>query len=173
MATIESLLATANAITATPGDQEQPIPGSETPFPPAPTPTPSPALPPAEELLVGPDFHAAFVNMNVCGGISTVSFQVDNTGTDAFESFRIRIEDGSSGGAGLLGIVVSDSPFSSSSQECTPEEDSLDSGESAYVFASVMLPKTSGYSGGSVLTLCTRNGLKGRCVEKTLAFTIP
>lgn len=133
--------------------------------PPPPPPTATPTATPS------PSFSADYDNVHSCGGNPTAIFEIKNTGTVAFESLNLEIEDLTDSDT-LYGPSSSDAPFMGTSSECPPGGDDLKAGKTFFVGGAIGAGN-SGHSARATIELCTEDDLDGVCVEERVDFTIP
>lgn len=133
--------------------------------PPPPPPTATPTATPA------PAFSASYETVHSCDGNPTAIFEVRNTGTVAFESLNLEIEDLTDSDT-LFGPSSSDAPFMGASSECPPGGDDLKAGKTFFVGGAIGAGN-SGHEARATIELCTEDDLDGVCVEKRVNFTIP
>jgi hypothetical protein len=127
-------------------------------FTPPPSPTPA------------PDFTFSYKSMGVGPGYQCLLFDVKNTGSLTWESFRLEAYNTSQGVAG----TITRNEFTNFDQWCAPAgvTGSLTSGSSGTVHSTISMPSNpSGNDGTAILTLCSQNGLAGQCLTKTITFT--
>jgi len=129
-------------------------------FTPAPTPTPAAA------------FTFSYRNFGVGPGYQCLLFDVKNTGSVIWESFRLESQNNTQG---VEGTTARDD-FTNYDQWCTSMGGpaSLTSGSSGTAYAIITMPgNPSGNSGTAILTLCSQNGLAGQCLTQTVNFNFP
>jgi hypothetical protein len=129
-------------------------------FTPAPTPTPAAA------------FTFSYRNLGVGPGYQCLLFDVKNTGSVIWESFRLESQNNTQG----VGGTTARDDFTNYDQWCasTGGPASLTSGSSGTAYSIVTMPgNPSGNSGTAILTLCSQNGLAGQCLTQTINFSFP
>jgi hypothetical protein len=141
---------------------------------PAPAPSGSTLPPPLITGLPPMPFARATVSFdNVHGGClmsgDYTTFRVENTGSIAFESYRIHIQffDAPAGGA----ETSHSSGFLTSRFGCPPGESALAPGAVRYIAIGSARP--SGQQARATVRLCTADGLGGTCIERTVDYTYP
>jgi hypothetical protein len=129
-------------------------------FTPAPTPTPVAA------------FVFSYKNFGVGPGNQCLLFDVKNTGSVIWESFRLEARNTTQG----VGGTITRDEFTNFDQWCasTGGPASLSSGSSGTAYAMISMPANpSGNSGTAILSLCSQNGLAGQCLTQTINFNFP
>ena len=127
-------------------------------FTPPPSPTPA------------PDFTFTYKSYGVGPGYQCLLFEVKNTGSLTWESFRLEAHNTTQG----VGGTLSRDEFTNFDQWCSPAGGltSLTPGSSGTVYSTITMPSNpAGNSGDATLTLCSQNGLAGQCLTKTINFT--
>jgi hypothetical protein len=127
-------------------------------FTPPPSPTPA------------PDFTFSFRSLGVGAGYQCLLFDVKNTGSLTWESFRLEAHNNTQGVSG----TISRDEFTNFDQWCSPAggSASLAPGSSGTAYSNISMPSNpAGNSGNAILTLCSQNGLAGQCLTKTINFT--
>lgn len=134
------------------------------------TPPPSP---PTLTFTPTPSFAytAAYNTVHDCGGSPTAIFTIANTGNLTLHSVSLKIED-ETGGTVLYGPTSSDAPFLGAASECPPGGDTLKPGKTFYIGGAIG-SGNSGHTAKATIHMCTENGLKGTCGDKSVEFTIP
>lgn len=134
--------------------------------------TPPPMPPTATYTATpSPGFTLSYSTVHNCSSSPTAILQVINTGNQAFESLNLKIDD-LTASTTLYGSSSSDAPFMGSSGECPPGGDTMAVGQTLYIGGAIG-PGNAGHTAKAYVKLCTKDGLAGTCVEKTVEFTIP
>jgi hypothetical protein len=122
-------------------------------YTPPPTPTPM------------PDFVAEYNRLEVCNGW-WVDIELENTGGIAFESFSLTIRDPS------MNVVMATSSDSFTEVDgcALSSRETLNPGNSPNVSSPPFSYNPSGHELETSITLCSRNGLNGTCLTKTIRF---
>jgi hypothetical protein len=128
--------------------------------------------PPLPTAVTQVNFSASYGNIHICGGVATVVFRVDNSGTVDFKSSNITIRDVTSD-IGLAGPESSNSPFMPNQNSCPPGFNTLPAGSNGYVSKGMGLLPPSGTRGRGIIVLCTQPNLGGQCLEQRATFTFP
>lgn len=127
-------------------------------FTPPPSPTPA------------PDFTFSYKSLGVGPGYQCLMFEVKNTGSLTWESFRLEAHNTTQG----VGGTLTRDEFTNFDQWCSPAggQTSLTPGSSGTAYSTITMPgNPAGNSGDAILTLCSQNGLAGQCLTKTINFT--
>jgi hypothetical protein len=132
-----------------------------------------PPKPPTLTFTPTPSFAytAAYNTVHDCGGSPTAIFTIQNTGNLTLHSMSLKIED-TTASTVLYGPTSSDAPFMGAASECPPGGDTLKPGKTFYIGGAIGSGH-SGHTAKATIHLCTENGLKGTCGDKTVEFTIP
>jgi hypothetical protein len=131
----------------------------------------TPEPPPPTTTASGASFSLSFVTTHKCSGDKHAIVKVKATGGISFESASIKVKDNDTD-TNISGPASSNKPFMDSSGSCPPGSTSLDPGDTAYIAGS-LAGATSGHTARAVVTLCTKDGLGGSCVSKSVDFEIP
>jgi hypothetical protein len=132
----------------------------------------TPPPPPATLTPSGSSFNLAYSTIHKCSGDKHVIVSVKATGGTDFESASIKVKD-ETNGTNISGPVSKNSPFMPSKGDCPSDgKDTLEAGKTAYIAGS-LAGATSGHDARVIVTLCTKDGLKGTCVSKYIIFEIP
>jgi hypothetical protein len=127
-------------------------------FTPPPSPTPA------------PDFTFTYKSLGVGPGYQCLLFDVKNTGSLTWESFRLEAHNNTQG----VGGSITRDEFTHFDQWCAPAGGpaSLTAGSSGMVYSTITMPSDpAGNSGTALLTLCSQNGMAGQCLTRTINFT--
>jgi len=134
------------------------------------TPVLTPPPPPTKTVSkVG--FSASYVSTHKCGGTKNAIFSIKNTGASTLHSMSIKTRDHTTDTV-ISAADSSNDPFMTASGHCPPGDDSLATGDTAWVAGSIG-GATSGHEAKTTITLCTKDGLAGNCYTITVTFTIP
>ena len=125
--------------------------------PPTPTPTAS--------------FSTSYVEMIVCSGEYAFTFKISNPGNITWESVKISVTDTDKG---VTKTHTRDSFKRWSGCTSGSEDQNLEPGETGY--ATTVLPgqftyKPTGHAMKATITVCSKDGLAGTCLSKTVSFT--
>lgn len=125
-------------------------------YTPIPTPTP------------GPDFKLTYINITQCTSNWLVQFQIDNIGSQTFESWRSKGTDNS---GGLVNTVNKQDKFYHF-QNCNilSSQNDLEPGEGSYLNV-VFNSDSSGHDLTVNIKVCTEEGQGGDCYEKIFDIT--
>jgi len=123
-------------------------------------------------LPSGATVSASFSNVHGCGGAPTAVFRVTNTGKVTLESARLSVKDLDNGKT-LFPASSSNSPFMTSASGCPDGRDSLPPNTTGYIGGVLNSKTVSGHDAQASLTLCTEEGLGGKCVSVKVLFVIP
>ncbi|MFN3307931.1 MAG: hypothetical protein ACK44E_01885 [Anaerolineales bacterium] len=134
------------------------------------TPPPPPATATTTLPASGVDFELTFVGKHKCSGDWYAYFSVKNNGSKAIESVAIKITDLTTNT--VLSSTSYDNPFLSGTGKCPPGNDSLDAGKSAYI-AGFIGNVAANHQLKAGVTLCTEEGLGGKCEFKAVKFAAP
>ena len=129
------------------------------PIPITPTFTPTPDV----------EFDPSFDNIHDCNGDPNAIFELDNTGSVAFESMRLVIHD--TDADDKIYDKSSDAPFMGSGSECPPGGDTFPAKKTFFVGGDI----SDGHDGNDAeasITLCTKEDLDGICVTEEVKFKI-
>jgi hypothetical protein len=126
-----------------------------------PTPTPS------------PDFDLSFDNIHDCGGLTTVTLRVENTGNTSFESAEVTLTDVDDNDKVLYGPLSSDTPYTQEPDACSTGGSRIETGRVRYLIAQPGAMPAAGHTIRATINLCPQNGLGGVCQERTVEFSSP
>ncbi len=126
-----------------------------------PTPTPS------------PDYSLTFDNIHDCGGLTTVTLRVENTGISTLESGEVTLTDVDDNNKVIYGPLASDTPFTQQPDACATGGSRIETGRVRYLIAQPGQMPAAGQTIRATIKLCPQNGLGGACQEKTVEFPAP
>lgn len=152
-------------------------PGYEVPYAtpvPAEPPIYYPPVPPMNlQIYPGQGFKVLGVNLPPCGGIPSANFYIFNRDTVSLESLQLKFTDLTTSSI-LLGPVTSDTPFMLSDRVCLGGGiERLASGQALFLGNTLSLPNLTGHTIQADISLCTADGLGGKCYLKTVSFVVP
>lgn len=132
------------------------------------TPPPPPATATTTLTASGVAFEVTYVDKHKCGGDWYAYFRVKNNGNKDIESVAIKITDVTTDT--ILSSTSYDNPFLGGTGKCPPGKDVLEVGESAYI-ASFIGNVAADHQLKAGITICTDEGLGGKCEFKAIRFS--
>jgi hypothetical protein len=131
-------------------------------FPIPPTPTP--------RLTETPQngFTLTYVSTDTCGGDYYIKFQIANTGGLTWESDLVKVTDKNT--SVLVKISRDNFPYYSSTCDENADQN-LEPGEVGFTTSGAFTTNPHGHAMSATITLCSKNGLDGTCLEQTITFT--
>jgi hypothetical protein len=128
--------------------------------------------PPPPAASGPPGFQAEFTNIHDCGGVSTATFRVYNSGGVPFQSSSILIKDVATD-QGIAGPETSNAPFMESLGGCPPGQAGLELNHYAFIAKGIGAPPPAGTKLRGIIVLCTAPNQSGQCVEMKVTFIFP
>ena len=116
-------------------------------------------------------FSVSRARVQECGGKPVVFFRVHNNSCEALESGRVQVDD-LTNGKRLFGPQTSNAPFLDSDSCLASNRDRLAPGQSLSIAATLNKHAKPGHYAKAVITLCTREGLRGHCYKSTIKFKL-
>jgi hypothetical protein len=109
----------------------------------------------------------------MCSGTPWAVFAIYNDGTNDLESLSLSAQDRTTGHT-VLGPVIDNTPFMPSDKSCNPGHiDYLTTGHLLFVGGRLTSGSLSGHTLRATVRLCSRDGLAGTCLQKTVDFVVP
>ena len=113
-------------------------------------------------------FTLTYVSTDNCGGDYFIKFQIANTGGLTWESDLVKVTDKNT--SVLVKVSRDNFPYYSSTCDETADQN-LEPGEVGYTTSAAFSTNPHGHAMSATVTLCSKNGLDGTCLEKTITFT--
>ncbi|MCS7247595.1 MAG: hypothetical protein NZ840_05060 [Anaerolineales bacterium] len=134
------------------------------------TPPPPPATATPTAPASGVAFEISFADKHKCGADWYAYLKIKNVGPKAIESVLLKLTNVTTNTT--LSSTSYDNPFLSNTNKCPPGKDNLDAGESAYIAGLIgNVPGNHELKAG--VTVCTEEGLGGKCEFKAIKFNAP
>jgi hypothetical protein len=127
------------------------------------------------EVVIRIGFNLEFDNIHRCPPNEFVVVRVENIGTEVFRSGQIHVVDLDTSSM-LAPMVKDDRPFVRKSDSCPATagyNTEITKGEYYYLMADVGPSLPSEYNALVSVILCTRDGMRGECLEQQVGFGSP
>jgi hypothetical protein len=118
-------------------------------------------------------FQLRAVNITWCNGLPWAIFRVYNSTRASLESLMLVFNDGTTSSF-LYGPFVSDWPFMWTDKQCESGGiDTLPAKNTLYMGTTLGNADVRGHTIQAIVTLCSKEGLRGSCYQKTVEFVMP